>query len=106
MAEHAVDIVSEPGFLLVSDQMGNRTRWSLADMLRAADIPTGLTSTQVTSLAALGNLVAILIRTLIDRQVLDESFLEDGDINLDDIIEAIENMGGDYGDPDLSGSET
>lgn len=85
---------------------GIKKRWNIADILRAADIPTGLTYTQITSLTALANLVVILVRTLIDRDVLTESFLEDGDVSLDYLVDAIENMGGDYGDPDLTGSET
>ena len=32
----------------------------------------------------------------------DEDFLEDGDYNLDDMIEAIGNLGGDYDEPDLT----
>ena len=106
MGKDTFDFTTEPGYILTTDGSGNRSKHSLAGMLRAADIPVGLTYSQVTSVTALANLVAILIRTLVDRQVLDESFLEDGDMNLDDIVESIENMGGDYGDPDLTGSET
>jgi len=95
-----------PGFITLTDDGGNRTKYPIADVLRALDIPTGLTYTQVPAVKALANVNAILIRTLIDRQVLDESFLENNDIDLDHIIYAIEQMGGDYGDPDLSGSET
>ena len=107
MGEIAVKTISfEPGFIIITDTAGQRARHPVADVLRALDIPVGLTYSQVSSVTALANLCAILIRTLIDREVLDESFLEDGDINLDDIVESIENMGGDYGDTDLSGSET
>jgi len=73
-------------------------------MLRAADIPTGLTYTQVEAITTLANLLVVLIRTLIDRQVLNESFLEDGDYELDDIVASIENMGGDYVEPDILGT--
>ena len=98
------NISFEAGFIVVETD-GPPRQYAIADMLRAADIPA-LTYSQVSSIKALANLVAILVRTLIDRQVLGESFLEDGDINLDDMVEALENMGGDYGEPDLSGSET
>jgi len=100
------NLTFEAGFIVVHRDSGAPKKYSIADVLRAADIPAGLTYTQVTAVTALANLVVILIRTLVDRQVLGESFLEDGDYNLDDLVEAIENMGGDYGDPDLTGSET
>jgi len=95
----------EAGFITVGTDSGPPRQWAIADVLRAADIPA-LTYSQVSSITALANLVVILVRTLIDRQILDESFLEEGDMNLDDIVESLENMGGDYGDPDLTGSET
>jgi len=90
------------GYITVTNDDGPPVRYPIADVLRALDIPTGLTYAQVGAIKTLANLVAVLVRTLIDRQVLDESFLEDGDYNLDDVIESIENMGGDYGAPDLT----
>ena len=66
----------EAGFITVTYENGTRTKFPIADVLRAGDIPTGLTATQVSGITTLANLVAVLIRTLIDRQVLDESFLE------------------------------
>ena len=61
-----------------------------------------LTYAQVGAVTSLANLVAVLIRTLIDRQVLDESFLENDDYDLDAIIQSIEAMGGAYHEPDIS----
>ena len=90
------------GKLEVTDDNGQVRHYDIANYLRATDIPTGLTYTQVAAITTLANLVSVLIRTLVDRQVLDESFLEEGDYNLDDIVETIENIGGDYGEPDLS----
>ena len=101
-----IDVHSEPGWITIRRASGPPVRYPLAGLITVGDIPTGLTYTQITSLTALSNLIVVLIRTLIARDVLDEDFLEESDLNLDDIIEAIENMGGDYGDPDLSGSET
>jgi len=98
-------ITFESGFIVVRTDSGPPRQWAIADVLRAADIPA-LTSVQISSLKALANLFAILIRTLISRDILDESFLENGDMDLDTIVEVIDNMGGDYGDPDLTGSET
>ena len=97
------NIVFEAGFItLVRTGGGNTTRYAVADILRALDIPTGLTQTQVGAITTLANLVAVLIRTLINRDVLDDAFLEGGEYNLESITEAIEEMGGDYAEPDIS----
>lgn len=91
----------ESGYIVIQTDSGPPTRYPIADVLRAADIPA-LTYSQVATISTLANLVAVLVRTLIDRQILDESFLEDGGYNLDDIVETIEGMGGSYGEPDLT----
>lgn len=101
MAEKVTNITFESGYIVVTKDSGSPKRYNIADMLRAADIPA-LTYSQVDQITTLANLVVVLVRTLIDRQILDESFLEDGGYNLDDIVETIEGMGGDYGDPDLT----
>ena len=98
-------ILFEAGFVTLTDDGGRKTQHPIADMLRAADIPVGLTYSQVAAITALANLIAVLIRTLIDRGVLDESFGEsDGDLSLDleHIIHTIEEMGGAYHEPDLN----
>ncbi len=95
----------EPGYIITTDDGGRRVRHAIAPVLRAADIPTGLTYSQVASISALANLVVILIRTLIDRGILNESFLENDDMDLDHIIAAIEAMGGSYGDPGLEDAD-
>jgi len=93
------------GKLLVTPDDGAPRNYDIANYLQSSDIPAGLTYTQVASVSALANLVAILIRTLINRDVLDESFLEDDDLDLDHIVAAIEAMGGDYGDPGLEDAD-
>ena len=98
-------VTFQSGFIVVQEDSGPPRQWAIKDVLRAADIPA-LTYSQVSSIKALSNLIVILVRTLIDNGTLGETFLEDGDYNLDDITEAIANMGGDYGEPDLTGSET
>ena len=94
-----------PGYLEITEDGNRKHQIAIADVLRAADIPA-LTYSQISSIKALANLVVILVRTLIDRDVLSDTFLEDGDYNLEDVIETLENMGGSYGEPDLTGSET
>ena len=95
------DIVFESGYMVVHRDHGAPVRYPIASTIRAVDIPA-LTYTQVASLSTVANLIVVLIRTLIARDILDEDFLEDGDYNLDDIIETIGNLGGDYGEPDLT----
>ena len=90
-----------PGFLRITDDGGAKHQIAIADVLRAADIPA-LTYSQVGAIKTLANMVVVLIRTLIDRQILNESFMENDDYDLDAIIESIEDMGGDYGEPDLT----
>ena len=96
------NITFEAGYLTLIRDDGAPTKYPIAAVLRALDIPTGLTYTQVGAITTLANLVAVLIRTLIDRQVLDESFLENDDYDLDAIIKTIEDMGGAYHEPDIS----
>ena len=98
-------ITPSAGYLTITRDGGIPVRYSIKSLLRAADIPTGLTYAQVGAITTLANLVVVLIRTLIDRKVLDESFGEgDGDLSLDleHLIRAIEEMGGAYHDPDLT----
>ena len=96
-----VKIEYEPGFIVTTDDGGRKSKHGISSVMRAEDIPTGLTYTQVSAISSLANLIAVLIRTLIDRQVLDESFLEKDDLDLDHIIHSIEQMGGAYHEPDI-----
>jgi len=98
-------IAFSAGYITVTHDSGPPVEYAIADVLRALDIPTGLTYSQVGAITTLANLVVVLIRTLIDRKVLDESFGEsDGDLSLDldHLIHAIEEMGGAYHEPDLT----
>jgi len=96
------DILTEAGYLVFVRDQGPPTRYPISALLRAADIPTGLTYAQVGAITTLANLLVVLIRTLIAREILDESFLEDGDYTLESLVEAIDGMGGDYVKPDIS----
>ena len=66
------------------------------------DIIGDITQVQISSLRTIANLLAVLIRTLIARDVLDEQFMEDNEYDLPAIIQSIENLGGDFGEPDIS----
>lgn len=92
-------VTTVPGYVVV-DIDGKSTQYPLK--IRLADIPTGLNHEQVKSITTLANLVVVLIRTLIDRDILDEQFLEDGEYDLAAIVQTIEDMGGDFVTPDLT----
>lgn len=94
-------LYTEPGYLILEED-GRKSQLAIEKILRAADIPTGLTYAQVGAISTIANLLAMLVRTLISREVIGEEFLEEGEIDLLAFTEAIEQMGGDYGDPDIS----
>ena len=73
------NILFEPGFMTLVRDDGPPTKYAVADMLRALDIPVGLTHEQVGAITTLANLVVVLVRTLIAKDVLDEQFLENGE---------------------------
>ena len=87
---------------MVTEEGDTKTSHAIADVLRALDIPTGLTYEQIGAITTLANLQIVMIRTLIDKGILDGNFLEDGQFDLDLINQAIEDMGGSYTDPDLN----
>ncbi len=93
-------LFTDEGYLVIEED-GRRSQLPIADILRAVDIPM-LTHLQVQSLTVLANLVVVLTRTLIARDVLDEQFLEDNEIGLGLIVASIEAMGGDYSNPNLN----
>lgn len=102
MAKGTEDVELTPGTITLTDAHGRKTSHTIASLLRAADIPVGLTYSQVGAITTLANLVVVLIRTLIARDILDEQFMEDGDYDLAAIVQTIEDMGGNYGEPDLT----
>jgi len=93
-------VYGTPGYIVVEID-GQSTQYSMTEILLAANIPS-LTYVQVGAIKTLANLIVVLIRTLIDRDILNESFMEDNDYDLAAIVKTIEDMGGDYGEPDLT----
>ena len=82
--------LSEPGFITIDKGTGHAVRYATGSRL-------------------LGNLVVALIRTLIARDIIQEDFADNlgMDITLDEIIVAVEEVGGAYQNPDLKNlSET
>lgn len=107
MAENIIGLdVSEPGFITVQRSSGPPIRYPIADILRTDDIPS-LTHEQVAGISLLCNLVVVLIRTLIEREILDKDFADSlgMDWDLDHIIYAIEQMGGSYHEPHFDNVE-
>ena len=68
------------GYITVTFDSGPPVQYPVADMLRAADIPV-LTIDKVTVLTELADLFVTLLRTLIERKVLDEEFSEGFDLD-------------------------
>ncbi len=102
MIEAIKGLTLEPGFIVIATNSGPPTRFPIAEVLRATDIPA-LTQEQVVAIKALANLTVVLIRTLIERKVLDESFIDSQNMHwdLEHIIQAIELMGGNYSEHDF-----
>lgn len=94
----------EPGFITVSGNSGPPVKYSLSDLLRAADIPVGLTHAQVAGIGLLANVIVVLIRTLIAKDVLDEAFIDSLGMewDLDHLIYVLEQLGGSFTDPDFT----
>ena len=102
-----VKIEYTPSYIYTTDESGNRTKHALANMLVAGDIPAGLTYVQVASLKALANLIAIIVRTLIAREILDETFDDEHGMEMDlaHLVKAIEDMRGSYHEPTLASAD-
>ncbi len=108
MANDIRGVTLEPGFIVIDSGSGPPTRFPIADVLRQPDIPTGLTHAQVAGIGLLANLMSILLRTLMDKDILDETFADQFgmDWSLNSIIYAIEQLGGTYHDPDFDQVES
>lgn len=100
-------ITTEPGFITIDTGSGPPRRIAIAGLLRQPDIPVGLTHEQVAGVSLLANLVVVLIRTLINKEVLDETFTDElgMDWDLDHLIYAIEQLGGAYHEPNFDNVE-
>ena len=94
-------LYTEPGYLIWEID-GKRTQIAISTILRAADIPTGITYEQVGAIKTLADMFAVLYRAVITRDILDDGLLEDNGYDLPAVIQTIEDMGGDFGEPDLT----
>lgn len=93
-------LYTSPGYLIIEED-GRRSQLAISEILRAADIPA-LTYEQVGAIKALANMFTVLYRALIARDILDDGLLEDDGYDLAAIVQTIEDMGGDFIEPDLT----
>ena len=95
------------GFITIDRGSGPPADIAIADILRAADIPVGLTHAQVDGIRLIANLMAIFLRALIAKDILGEDLTDDlgMDWDLEHIIYALESLGGTYHEPDLDNVE-
>ncbi len=87
-----------PGYVVIEIN-GQKTQYPLR--IRAADIPS-LNHVQVKAITTLANLVADLTKKLISAEVLDAEFTGEDGYDLEAIVQTIEDMGGNYAEPDLN----
>uniref|UniRef100_A0A6M3JTJ5 Tail protein n=1 Tax=viral metagenome TaxID=1070528 RepID=A0A6M3JTJ5_9ZZZZ len=102
MVQGTENVELTPGYMTLTDAHGRKTQHPIAPVLRAADIPDGLTYTQVPDITKLANLVVVLIRTLSAQGIIADSFMEEGEYDLALITDVIDTMGGSFTDPVLS----
>jgi len=93
-------VTTTPGYLVVTID-GKSTQYPISAILRASDIPA-LTYAQVGAIKSLANLFVVAIRALIEKDLLSDDVLEDGGYDLAAIVQTLEDMGGDFGEPDLT----
>ena len=100
-------VTVEPGFIVIDSGSGPPIKYPVKDILRQPDIPVGLTHDQVAGVSLLANLVVILIRTLIDKGILGQTFTDGNDMDwdLNHLIYAIEQLGGTFHEPHFDSVE-
>lgn len=76
--------VTEPGYITIRRASGPPVRYPIADLLRGVDMPGDMTPDESTDmmpvLTSLANLLLIIVRTLMDRDILDEDYVDGWDI--------------------------
>ncbi len=92
-------VITTPGYIVV-DIGGQKTQYPIR--LRVADIPIGFTSVQVGAIKTLANMIADLTKKLIAAEILDPEFTGEDGYPLETVIQTIEDIGGNYAEPDLT----
>ena len=71
--------LSEPGFVTIDSGSGIPRRHAVAPSIRSADVPD-VPITSLTLLTTLTEVLVVIVKTLIERGILDESFHDDYDL--------------------------
>ena len=69
----------EPGFMVLTDEVGERARQPIADILRALDIPA-LVISRVPPVTALANILIIVVKALLEANVIGEELSDEYDL--------------------------
>jgi len=96
----------QDGYLVIDRGSGPPVRYDMTTTLLesgASAIGTGITSSQVTGVKYLANLIAVILRVLKAKDIIDDDF-SDGELafSLDDIEYILGELGGSYVDPDFN----
>lgn len=68
-----------PSYIEVTDDSGNVRKHDLTNIVRAGDIPD-LTISSMSLLTTLAQVLAVVVKTLIDQDILDESLVDGYDL--------------------------
>lgn len=79
----------EPGFITVTDDGARKTRHEIAPVIRPVDVPD-LTISSLSLLTELANILIVIVKTLIDKDILDESYEDDWDLAA--LVERLESL--------------
>lgn len=73
------DIAFASGYITITRDSGPPTKYPIANVLRALDIPD-LTIDSLTLLTTLAQIVMVLVKTLIEKDILDEELVSGFDM--------------------------
>ena len=82
----------EPGYIITTDDGGRRSRHAISAVLRPADIPDDLLISSLSLLTTLAQVVMVLVKTLIEKDILDEELVSGFDMQyvLDTLIDDLQ----------------
>jgi hypothetical protein len=100
------DISFDSGGMVIQYNGGPPKKIDWTTILAAADIPTGLTHTQVDGIRLLANVQVIILRTLLNAELIGDQLGSEGsEWDLEAVIYALEQMGGSFEEPDIDNVE-
>lgn len=69
-----------PGHLEITDDSGQKHLTKIAELVRAADLPT-FTIDNLNLLTTLAQIVAVVVQTLVERELLEEELIDGYDLS-------------------------